>query len=137
MKINRAGKSTSVRGRAEWFTGEVWIDEIASSPEPSGVRIVRVTFTPGARTAWHTHPAGQVLHILSGKARVQKAGGEVTEVHPGDTVWFEPGERHWHGAAPGCVMVHLAVQQADATGNAVTWLEHVTEAEYNLPLGRR
>jgi len=127
MNITRAGTPVSKRGPADWFTGTVWLDEIAAG----GVRIVRVSFEPGARTAWHTHPLGQTLHILAGVGRVQKAGGEVVEVLPGDTVWFEPGERHWHGAAPSRFMVHLAVQQADASGNAVTWLEHVADGDYN------
>jgi quercetin dioxygenase-like cupin family protein len=127
MNVTRAGTPATKRGPADWFTGTVWIDEIASGR----VRAVRVSFEPGARTAWHTHPLGQTLHILSGVGRVQHAGGKVVEVHPGDTVWFEPGERHWHGAAPNHLMVHLAVQEADAAGNAVTWLEHVSDAEYN------
>jgi quercetin dioxygenase-like cupin family protein len=131
MNITRAGTPVSKRGPAEWFTGAVWLDEIAAGPNGSRVRVVRVSFEPGARTAWHTHPEGQLLHILAGAGRVQKAGGDVVEIFPGDTVWFEPGERHWHGAAPNRFMVHLAVQQADATGNQVTWLEHVTGAEYN------
>lgn len=131
MNITRAGIPVSKRGPAEWFTGTVWLDEIAAGPNTSRVRVLRVTFEPKARTAWHTHPAGQVLHILSGICRVQRAGDNVVELHPGDTVWFEPGERHWHGAAPGGVMVHLAVQQTDAEGNSAAWLEHVTDVEYS------
>jgi quercetin dioxygenase-like cupin family protein len=131
MNITRASAAKTKRGPADYFTGTVWLDEIAAAgPGASAVRIVRVAFEPGARTAWHTHPHGQTLHILSGIARVQKAGEALVEVHPGDTVWFEPGERHWHGAAPGTSMVHLAVQQADAAGSAATWLEHVSDAEY-------
>ncbi len=131
MNITRASATVSKRGPAEWFTGTVWLDEIAMGPKDSSVRVVRVSFEPKARTAWHTHPAGQTLHILSGIGRVQKAGGEITEVQPGDTVWFEAGERHWHGAAPGHFMVHLAVQQTDAEGKSASWFEHVTDAEYN------
>lgn len=131
MNVIHAGPSVSKRGPAEWFTGTVWVDEIAAGPNASRVRVVRVAFEPGARTAWHTHPAGQMLHILTGTGRVQKSGGQVVEVHPGDTVWFEPGERHWHGAAPECVMVHLAVQQTDAESNSATWFEHVTDADYD------
>ena len=131
MNLTRASTPVTKRGPAEYFTGTVWLDEIAAGPNESRVRIVRVAFEPGARTAWHTHPHGQVLHILAGVGRVQKAGGEVVEVLPGDTVWFEPGERHWHGAAPNHLMIHLAVQQADAAGNSVAWLEHVTDADYN------
>ncbi len=131
MNIVRAAGQKSKRGPSDYFTGTVWLDEIsAAAGDASSVRIVRVAFEPGARTAWHTHPHGQTLHILSGVGRVQKAGEAVAELLPGDTVWFEPGERHWHGAAPGTAMVHLAVQQADAHGSAATWLEPVSEAEY-------
>jgi quercetin dioxygenase-like cupin family protein len=131
MNISRAATHVTKRGPADYFTGNVWLDEIAPVPGASRVRMVRVTFEPGARTAWHTHPHGQTLHILSGVGRVQKAGEAVTEVYPGDTVWFEPGERHWHGASPNRMMVHLAVQQTDAEGNAAGWLEHVNESDYN------
>ena len=131
MNLTRASTTATKRGPAEYFTGTVWVDEINAAPNASPVRIVRVTFEPGARTAWHTHPHGQMLHILAGVGRVQKAGGDVVEVFPGDTVWFEPGERHWHGAAPNALMTHLAVQQADATGSTAGWLEHVTDADYN------
>ena len=131
MNITRPTTHLSKRGPAEYFTGSVWLDEIGGAPNASRVRVVRVAFEPRARTAWHTHPNGQTLHILSGIGRVQKEGEALTEVHPGDTVWFEAGERHWHGAAPHCVMVHLAIQQADAAGNSATWLEHVSDADYN------
>jgi quercetin dioxygenase-like cupin family protein len=131
MNIIRAEKHLTKRGQSEYFTGTVWLEDICGTPDASRVRCVRVSFEPGARTAWHTHPHGQTLHILSGVGRVQKAGGAVTEVHAGDTVWFEAGERHWHGAAPHSLMVHVAIQQADEAGKAVTWLEHVTDADYN------
>ena len=130
MNITRAETHPSKRGPAEYFTGTVWLDEIGGAPNASRIRVVRVAFEPGARTAWHTHPNGQTLHILSGICRLQKSGEPVTEAHPGDTIWFEPGERHWHGAAPHCQMVHLAIQQADAAGNAATWFEHVSDADY-------
>jgi quercetin dioxygenase-like cupin family protein len=130
MKITRGAEHTTKRGPAEYFTGTVWLDEIASDPKGSNVRALRVTFEPGARTAWHTHPHGQTLHILSGVGRVQKAGEPVVEVHPGDTVWFEPGERHWHGAAPGRSMIHLAIQQTDTSASTTTWLEQVSDGEY-------
>ena len=131
MNIARVASGKTKRGPAAYFTGSVWLDEIAGGMGGvSLVRIVRVSFEPGARTAWHTHPHGQTLHILSGVGCVQKAGEPAVDVHPGDTVWFEPGERHWHGAAPGSAMVHLAVQQADADGNAAAWFEHVSDAEY-------
>jgi quercetin dioxygenase-like cupin family protein len=130
MNITRASTATTKRGPADYFTGTVWLHDISAGPNASRVRILRVSFEPGARTAWHTHPHGQTLHILSGVARVQKAGGPVETALPGDTVWFEPGERHWHGAAPNTAMVHLAVQQADDSGSTTAWFEHVTDAEY-------
>ena len=130
MNITRASSHLTKRGSADYFTGTVWLHELIAAPATSRVRAIRVTFEPGARTAWHTHPHGQVLHIVAGVGRVQKAGGAVEEVHPGDTVWFEPGERHWHGAAPNQMMVHLAIHQADEQGNSATWLEHVTDADY-------
>lgn len=130
MTITKNAARSAKRGPAVYFTGEVWLDEITSASSASRARAVRVTFTPGARTAWHTHPHGQTLLILSGTAWIQKAGEPVHEAHPGDVVWFEPGERHWHGASPGTVMVHLAIQQADESGNAATWFEPVGDAEY-------
>lgn len=130
MKIVRANTGVTQRGDAAYFTGTVWIDPVAGTGM-GRTRMARVSFEPGARTAWHTHPLGQVLHILSGLGRVQRAGGPITEVSPGDSVWFEPGERHWHGAAPGRSMVHLAAQLEDESGQVVTWLEKVTEAEYS------
>jgi quercetin dioxygenase-like cupin family protein len=130
MNIVRASATPSKRGPADYFTGEVWLDEITPPASGSDVRTLRVTFTPGARTAWHTHPHGQLLRILSGVGRVQKAGEPVVEVHPGDVVWFAPGERHWHGAAPNRIMCHLAVQRADDSGATTTWQEHVTDADY-------
>jgi quercetin dioxygenase-like cupin family protein len=133
MIVTRAPGQPTKRGPAEYFTGVVWLDDLGAATGAGGVRIVRVTFEPGARTAWHTHPHGQTLHILSGLGRIQRAGGEPVEVRPGDTVWFEPGEKHWHGAAPGHGMVHLAVQQADASGSAATWMEHVTDVDYLRP----
>ena len=130
MNINRAATHATKRGPDEYFTGTVWLDEVAAAASASHVKILRVTFEPGARTAWHTHPHGQTLHIVSGEGRVQKMGASAIEVYPGDTVWFEPGERHWHGASPNRLMVHLAIQQADAAGNAATWFEHVSDADY-------
>ena len=127
MNILRTPAATSRVGPANYFAGTVLLDDVSAGPNTGEVRIARVTFSPGARTAWHTHPRGQLLHILSGVGRVQKHGESVVEVFPGDTVWFEPGERHWHGAAPHRTMVHLAVQQADENGNAVSWQEHVDD----------
>lgn len=131
MEILPCDQRPTERGRADYFTGTVWLDPIAALPSPARVRAFRVSFEPGARTAWHTHPFGQVLHILSGTARVQRAGEPVLTVRPGDTVIIAPGERHWHGAAPDRGMVHLAIQEADETGTHSTWLEPVTEAEYH------
>jgi quercetin dioxygenase-like cupin family protein len=130
MEILRADARGSERGRADYFTGTAWLDPIATMQAPARVRAVRVTFEPRARTAWHTHPLGQVLHILSGVGRVQREGEPVQTVRPGDTVIFAPGERHWHGAAPNHAMAHLAMQEADESGNHVTWLEHVTDKDY-------
>jgi quercetin dioxygenase-like cupin family protein len=130
MNITRAKTVATKRGPAHYFTGAVWLDEVTPAPYASDVRVVVVTFEPGARTAWHTHPHGQLLQILSGVGRVQKAGEGITEVLPGDVIWFEPGERHWHGAAPDRMMSHLAVQRADEGGKTATWQEHVTDADY-------
>jgi quercetin dioxygenase-like cupin family protein len=130
MKIQCGKERPSRKGRAEWFTGNVWIDEIAVGAEPSRMRAFRVSFEPGARTMWHTHPLGQVLHVLTGTGLVQLEGQPVQEIHPGDTVSIEPNERHWHGAGPATTMVHLALQEADAQGVDVVWLEPVTDQEY-------
>lgn len=130
MKITRANAAATKRGPAEYFTGAVWLDEVTPVPNASDVPVIVVTFEPGARTAWHTHPHGQLLQILSGIGRVQKAGEGWVEVRPGDVIWFEPGERHWHGAAPHRMMVHLAVQRADEAGKTATWQEHVTDSDY-------
>lgn len=132
MEFATSGERASRKGPVEWFTGNVWLDEIAIGEEPSRVRLLRVSFEPGARTAWHTHPLGQVLHILSGSCLVQAEGQPVREVHPGDTVMIAPNERHWHGAGPQNTMVHLAMQEANAEGVQVTWLEKVTDKEYTV-----
>src|SRR4051812_25765670 len=110
MEIRPAESSATRRGNADWFTGNVWQDPIIEAPAPARIRGARVTFEPGARTAWHTHPLGQTLHVLSGVGRAQTWGGPVRELRPGDTVWIPPGEKHWHGAAPTHGMVHLALQ---------------------------
>lgn len=127
MNLFRAMKAAPQRGPKEYFTGTVWLREFATA---SPVRVVEVTFEPGARTAWHTHPHGQLLRILAGIGRAQKAGEKVAEVLPGDVIWFEAGERHWHGAAPHCPMSHLAVQLADANGRTAGWQEQVSEDDY-------
>ena len=129
MDIQRAGTKPSGKGPAEWFTGTVRIDPLFSAPAPARVAGAAVTFEPGARTAWHTHPLGQTLIVVSGLGRVQREGGPVEEIRPGDVVWFAPGEKHWHGASPATAMTHLAIHEA-LDGKAVDWLEHVTDAQY-------
>ena len=121
MNVTHANAAASKRGPAEWFTGTVWLDEIAGG-SISHVRALRVTFEPGARTAWHTHPLGQTLLVTAGCGRVQSEGGPIREIRPGDTVWISPGEKHWHGAGPDTAMTHLAMQEA-LDGTAVDWLE--------------
>jgi quercetin dioxygenase-like cupin family protein len=128
MEIIPVGRP-SKRAPESWFTGTVWQDPILDAPEPGRVNSIRVSFEPGARTHWHTHPYGQTLHILSGVGRVQSRGGAVREVRAGDTVWFAPGEEHWHGAAPETGMVHLAIQER-RDGKAADWLEPVSDADY-------
>lgn len=130
MKVARANERATRKGPADWFTGDVWVDEIVVGTAPLRLRAYRVSFAPGARTAWHAHPVGQTLHVLTGVGLVQLAGGPVEEIHPGDTVMIAPDERHWHGAAPGNTMVHLAMQEADTQGVDVRWFEHVSDTEY-------
>jgi len=130
MNIQRIGTQPSGKGPADWFTGTVRIDPLFQAPDPALVAGAHVTFEPGARTAWHTHPVGQTLHVLTGCGLVQLEGQPVQEIHPGDTVVIAPNERHWHGAAASNTMVHLAIQEADAQGVDVVWLEHVTDKEY-------
>lgn len=122
MRVLREETRRSRRGPEAWFTGTVWIDDIVVAPE---LGAVRVSFEPGARTAWHTHPRGQALHVLSGLCQVQLRGEPVQEIGAGDSVWIEPGEVHWHGAAPERTMVHPALQSPDEKGQAVVWMEHV------------
>lgn len=129
MDIKRAGSRPSGKGPADWFTGAVRIDPLIDAPEPARVAGACVTFEPGARTAWHTHPFGQTLIVISGAGRAQRVGGPVEEIKPGDVVWFAPGEKHWHGASPATAMTHIAIQEK-FEGKAVEWLEHVTDAQY-------
>ena len=131
MKIQTSAERPSKRAPAEWFTGAVWIDQIAMNEEPSRARLTRLTLGPGARTAWHTHPLGQVIHVLSGSGLVQTEGGPICAVYSGDTVSFAPNEKHWHGATPENTMVHLAMQEADDNGVQVTWMELVTDEQYS------
>jgi quercetin dioxygenase-like cupin family protein len=132
VQITRNGLETT-RGPAEWFTGTVYMDPVATPAQPSRVAASSVHFTPGARTAWHTHPLGQTLFVLEGVGRCQRDGGPVEEIRPGDRVYFEPGERHWHGAAPTRFMTHIAIQETDETGSYIDWGEHVTDEEYGAP----
>src|SRR5262249_44008587 len=126
VDIKKIGSMPTRRGPADSFTGTVWQDPVIEAPAPARVRAGRVSFEPGARTAWHTHPLGQTLHVLSGVGRAQTWGGPVREIRAGDTVWIPPGEKHWHGAGPNTGMVHLAFQES-LDGKHVTWMEHVTD----------
>jgi len=130
MQIARSSRDTA-RGPADWFTGEVYVDSITAPSGDWRIGAANVHFAPGARTAWHTHPHGQTIFVLEGVGRCARRGGPVEEIRPGDAVFFEPGEEHWHGAAPNRFMVHVAVQQADEQGTVVTWGEHVTDDEYS------
>ena len=132
MNIKRSGSQPSARGPAEWFTGSVRLDSLFQATAPGRVAGATVTFEPGARTAWHTHPLGQTLIVTSGCGRAQREGGPVEEIRPGDVVWFEPGEKHWHGASPTTAMTHLAIQE-QLDGKAVDWMAHVSDDQY---LGR-
>ncbi len=129
MDITLAGSKPTRRGNADWFTGTVWQDPIVQAPEPARVRAVRVSFEPGARTAWHTHPLGQTLHVVSGAGRVQSWGGPIQEIRPGDSIWIAPGEKHWHGADPDNGMVHIAIHEA-LGGKHVDWMEQVPDEVY-------
>jgi quercetin dioxygenase-like cupin family protein len=128
MDIKRSGSQPSAKGPAEWFTGAVRIDPLFAATAPARAAGNAVTFEPGARTAWHTHPLGQTLIVTAGCGRVQRAGGPVEEIRPGDVVWIAPGEKHWHGAAPTTAMTHIAIQEA-LDGKAVTWMEKVSDEQ--------
>jgi quercetin dioxygenase-like cupin family protein len=129
MQITRNTHETA-RGAEEWFTGAVFLDPVAAPSGPSQVAASSVHFTPGARTAWHTHPNGQTIWVLEGVGLCQRRGGPIEVIRPGDRVFFEPDEEHWHGAAATRLMTHLAMHQADAEGNVATWGDHVTDEEY-------
>jgi quercetin dioxygenase-like cupin family protein len=136
MEIKRAGSQPSRPGPADWFTGTVRIDPLFQADAPARVAGASVTFEPGARTAWHTHPLGQTLIVTAGSGRVQRAGGPVETIQPGDVVWFPPGEKHWHGAAPTTAMTHIAIQE-NLGGKVVDWLEKVSDEQYQgLKAGR-
>lgn len=129
MEIKRAGSQPSAKGNSEWFTGTVRIDPLFQTSAPSRAGGAMVTFEPGARTAWHIHPLGQTLIVTSGFGRVQREGGAIEEIRPGDVVWFPPNERHWHGASPTTAMTHIAVQES-LDGKAVEWMEKVSDEQY-------
>ncbi|MGI9113950.1 MAG: cupin domain-containing protein [Chthoniobacterales bacterium] len=130
MEMKRIGSQPSAKGPAEWFTGVVRIDPLFEAPAPARVRGASVTFEPGARTAWHTHPLGQTLIVTAGCGRAQREGGAVEEIRPGDVVRFSPNEKHWHGAAPTTAMTHIAIHEA-LDGRTVDWMEEVTGEQYN------
>ena len=131
MQIQRVGTQPSSPGPADWFTGAVRIDPLFQASDPARVSGVSVTFEPGARTAWHTHPLGQTLLVTAGSGWAQREGSPVEQIRPGDVVWFAPGEKHWHGAAASTGMTHIAIQER-LEGKAVDWLEPVTDEQYRL-----
>lgn len=129
MDIKRAGTQTSSKGPADWFTGSVRIDPLFQAPDPALVQGASVTFEPGARTAWHTHPLGQTLIVTAGAGWAQRWEGPIEPIHLGDVVWFAPNEKHWHGATPTTAITHIAIQER-LDGKVVDWLEHVTDEQY-------
>ena len=129
MNITTLGSQASGKGPSDWFTGSVRIDPLFAANEARRGAAATVTFEPGARTAWHTHPLGQTLVVVSGPGRVQREGEPIQEIRPGDVVWFEPGEKHWHGAGPTTAMSHIAIQE-HLDGKVVDWMEHVTQEQY-------
>ena len=131
MEIKRVGSQASVKGASEWLTGTVRIDPLFTAPDPAFVAGAAVTFEPGARTAWHTHPLGQTLIVTAGAGWAQCEGGPVERLFPGDVVWFAPDEKHWHGATPTTAMTHIAIQEKK-DGQVVDWLEHVSDQHYSL-----
>ncbi|AUC97042.1 MULTISPECIES: cupin domain-containing protein [Bradyrhizobium] len=134
MDIHVSGSRPTRRAPKENFTGSVLQDPINMAPAPARLNASRVSFEPGARTAWHTHPLGQTLYVISGIGRVQAKGGPIREIRPGDVVWIPPNEKHWHGASPDNSMTHIAMQEA-LDGVFSTWMEHVTDEEYNDKVG--
>ena len=134
MDFHLAGSRPSRRAPKENFTGTVWQEPIVEAPAPARIRAARVSFEPGARTNWHSHPLGQTLYVISGVGRFQTTGGPVQEIRPGDVIWIPPGEKHWHGGSPTNAMTHIAMQEA-LDGNHATWMEPVTDAEYAVKVG--
>ena len=131
MEIKRSGSQPSGKGPAEWFTGNVRVDPLFEAPAPARVRGASVTFEPGARTAWHTHPLGQTLIVIAGSGLAQRWGGPSEQIRPGDVIWFPPGEKHWHGATAITGMTHIAIQEA-LDGKVVEWMEHVSDEQYQV-----
>lgn len=131
MEIQRVGDKPSRYGPSDWFTGMVRFDPLFDHHDPARVAGLSVTFEPGARTAWHTHPLGQTLIVTAGVGWVQRDGGPVEEIYPGDVIWFEPDEKHWHGATRSKAMTHIAIHEK-LNGEAVTWLEHVSDEQYRM-----
>src|SRR5947207_13469839 len=131
MEIKRSGSQSSTKGPADWFTGTVRINPLFEPPEPARVRGASVTFEPGARTAWHTHPLGQTLIVTSGLGLTQREGGSIEQIRRGDVVWFAPNEKHWHGATPSAAMTHIAIQEA-LERKVVDWMEHMSDEEYRV-----
>jgi quercetin dioxygenase-like cupin family protein len=129
MEIKRSGSQPSGKGTSEWFAGTVRIDPLFQAPSPARVQGASVTFEPGARTAWHTHPLGQTLIVTAGCGRTQRWGGRIEEIRPGDIVWIPPGEKHWHGATPTTAMTHIAIHE-QLDGKVVDWLEQVSDEQY-------
>ena len=129
MEISRSGSQPSNKGPADWFTGAVRIDPLFQANNPARAADASVTFEPGARTAWHTHPLGQTLIVIAGCGWTQREGGPIEEIHPGDVVWFPPGEKHWHGATPTTAMSHIAIQE-NLNGKVVEWMEKVSDDQY-------
>ena len=136
MDIKRIGSQASDKGPSEWFTGTVRIDPLFQAPAQAHIRCASVTFEPGARTAWHTHPLGQTLIVTAGCGWVQRDGGPVDEIHPGDVVWFPPGEKHWHGATATTSMTHIAIQE-QLEGKTVDWMEKVSDEQYRRATAAR
>ena len=129
MEIKRSGSQPSGKGPADWFTGTVRIDPLFQAPDPARVAAASVTFEPGARTAWHTHPLGQTLLVIAGCGLAQREDGPIEKIQPGDVIWFPPGEKHWHGATATAAMTHIAIQE-QLNGKAVNWMEKVSDEEY-------
>ena len=134
MQITRSTIET-MKGPADWFTGDVYVDAVAAPEASSTFAAALVHFTPGARTAWHTHPHGQTIFVTEGVGLCQREGGPIEELRPGDRVFFEPGEDHWHGAAPTRFMTHLSMVEVDGKGNSATWGAHVADDEYRVTFG--